>query len=136
MKLTILTPVEVEAVAIRLEVAVRYEEKDMPNDFPFRKGDMWVPTVDIDTGKIRDWPQGREAELYMKVRDQGSYYLLDAQGVQLAAIENDYVPDCIPGEYGDYIEFDIAADGTVRQWKHHCDADEVQSSFFPNGRDE
>jgi len=130
MKLVVTAPREIEAAAIRVCAAVRYDEEDIPSDFPFRRGEVWDVTVDVDTGKIRDWPQGRAAGVHMKVCDQGSYYLLDPDGRQLAAIEEDYVPGCIPGSYGDYIEFDIAEDGTVAKWKSRCTADGIADSFF------
>lgn len=53
----------------------------------------------------------------MKVTDGGSYYLLDRDGLVLASREHEYVPGCIPGSYGDYIEFNIDADGVLTNWK-------------------
>jgi hypothetical protein len=113
MKLSVPKMVEIEPVAIRIEVAVRYDEEDIPNDFPFRVGDLWGVTVDIATGRIRGWPPGKAAKVEMKVCDQGCYYLLGANDEELAKLEEEYVPHCLPEHYGDYIEFDIAADGTV-----------------------
>lgn len=129
MKLTVNKPTEIEAAAIRVVAAVRYCEEDIPNDFPFRTGDLWDVTVDIETGKIRDWPE-LAAEVHMKVCDEGSYYLLGADGSVLAKIEQDYVPHCIPERYGDYLEFDIAADGTVAMWKKYCGSVTVREAFF------
>lgn len=129
MEIVMNVPTKITPAAIRLNVAVRYGEEDIPNDFPFRRGDVWNVTVDIDTGKIHDWPQGKTAKIYMKVCDQGNYYLLSAGNIELVSRENDYVPSCIPGEYGDYIEFDIAEDGTVANWKKFCTPDRVRDSF-------
>lgn len=56
MKMTVLQPVEIEVSHILIAVAVRYEEEDIPNDFPLRDGDMWRGKVEIDTGKIEGWP--------------------------------------------------------------------------------
>lgn len=120
---------EVEAVFIRCECAVRYDEEDIPNDFPFRKGEMWDVTVDLATGKILDWPQGKTGSCHMKVCDEGTYSLLDASKRVIATREQDYVPGCIPGSYGDYIEFDIGADGTVANWKQFCDVESVSEAF-------
>jgi hypothetical protein len=41
-----------------------------------------------------------------------------------------YVPSCIPGSYGDYVEFDIDEAGTVAGWKRYCTEGHVRESFF------
>jgi hypothetical protein len=108
---------EIDVATIRIEVAVRYEEEDIPNDFPFRDGSMWCADVDMDTGKITDWPQGKAGTLSMKVCDQGTYTLFDRAGNELARLENDYCPNrVVPGEYGDYINLEIDATGTITNW--------------------
>lgn len=128
MKLNVTVPTELEVDAIRCAVAVRYDEEDIPNDFPFRTGDMWDVTLDLNTRKIRDWPS-RAGKVHMKICDEGSYYLM-AGGKVVASRENDYVPGCIPGSYGDYIEFDIREDGTLEGWTPS--AREICESFFPD----
>lgn len=117
MKVKILIPTEVEITHVRIEVAVRYDEEDIPNDFPLRDGDMWKGTVEINTGKILDWPVGKSGDMYMKVCDEGSYYLLDAEGKEVLSIEGNYVPNnLIPGEFGDYIELNIDKNGIITNW--------------------
>ena len=128
MKASVKCRRDVEIAFVRIAAAVRYDEEDMPNDFPFRNGDVWDVVVEADTGKIVDWPAGVTHELHMKVCDEGSYYLLDASRGVIAAIEDDYVPNgVVPGSYGDYIEMTIMADGTIENWPKRLDA----SSFFP-----
>jgi len=117
MKTTITVEKEIDIKKVLMNVAVRYEEEDMPNDFPFRKGDMWSILIDVDSGVIEDWPKGKAAEVYMKVCDQGSYYLVDDKNELVASIEEDYVPNyLIPGEYGDYIDLKINEDGKITNW--------------------
>lgn len=128
MKLEVVTPTEVEFDAIRIAVSVQYGEEDMSNDFPFRNGDMWDVTVGLDDGRIRGWPEGREAEFCMKVCDCGSYYLLSGDKV-VAKRENNYVPSCIPGSYGDYIEFKIRGDGSIENWSKFMTDDNVGGDF-------
>ena len=121
IKTTIMKPIEVEIATVRIEVAVRYEEEDIPNDFPLRDGDMWRATVEIDTGKILEWPTEKPEHhcLEMKVCDQGTYKLLDPNGVVVLALEGDYCPNrLIPGEYGDYINLEIEG-GIVTNWPRH-----------------
>lgn len=129
MKIEVRKPVTIEPTAIRIAAAVRYDEEDMPNDFPGRKGDVWHAVVDGATGRIRDWPADRTAEFHMKACDQGTYTLLGAED-DLAEITNDYVPTCIPGEYGDYLIFKIGPDGTVANWAKFWTAERVKESFF------
>lgn len=117
MKVTVKTEEEVEIKFVKVNVAVRYGEEDIPNDFPLRKGDMWSAIIDIDNGMILDWPKGTKGELYMKVCDEGSYYLLDESGNTVLSIEEDYVPnELLPGEYGDYLDLDINEDGYINNW--------------------
>jgi len=89
---------------------------------PLLVGGAWKAMVDIDTGLIDNWPKGEERRLQAKVCDQGSYYLYDADSNVVGSIENDYIPnDLIPGEYGDYIDLKINADGVITNWhKNPC----------------
>ncbi len=124
MKTTITAPKEIELTTIRIQVDVRYEEEDIPNDFPMRRGDLWDATVEIDTGKIQDWPQGKSGYLYMKVSDCGQYNLYDSNGTMVAEISG-YVPHgIVPGEYGDYIDLKIDDAGVITNWPSTPDVSE------------
>ena len=126
MKIETLIRTEVDVATIRIQVAVRCDEEDIPNDFPLRKGDMWEATVDVDTGQIKDWPKGKSGDLQMKVCDSGTYTLFDREGKQLSE-RQDYVPNgVVPGEYGDYIDLKINSDGIITNWPKEPDFD----SFF------
>lgn len=116
MKFMVRKLVKIDVAKIRISVAVEYDDEDMPYDFPFRSGDIWDVTINAETGRIYDWPQGVAYDLYMKVCDLGSYFLLDSDGDVLGAIERDYVPDCIPGDYGDYIDLKIDGSGNITNW--------------------
>lgn len=127
MKVKIKIPTEVEISHVRMSVAVRYDEEDMPNDFPFREGDMWNVTIEIDTGKIVGWPEGKSWDLDMKVCDEGSYYLLAADGSTISGIQAKYVPNgVIPGRYGDYVQLNINKNGAITNWPLHPNL----SAFF------
>jgi len=117
MKIEIPTTRTVEVTQIRLSLPVRYAEEDISNDFPMRNRDTWNATVELDTGRILGWPQGIHGHVYMKVCDGGSYTLLDKDGKNIAEIECNYVPHgVVPGEYGDYIDLQIDATGTITNW--------------------
>lgn len=128
MKTLIKVEKEVDIKMVKVDVAVRYGEEDISNDFPLRKGDMWSAIIDIDQKKVLDWPQGKTGEFYMKICDEGSYFLLDAEGNTVASIENDYVPNSLlPGQYGDYLEMKINEDGIITNWKSSISFED----FFP-----
>ena len=125
----------VDVATIRLVLPVKYGEEDIPTDFPGRANDMLTLNVDLDTMKIREWPAGREAcDLHMKVTDSGCYYALDQSGAVIGTLEQEYVPGCVPGSYGDYVELEINADGVVTNWELH--PDEITGSFWPDKDDE
>ena len=117
MKATVKRPVEIDAKFVNIEVAVRYGTEDIPQDFPGRKGDMWYGCIDIDEGRLLDWPNGVAGVLAMKVTDSGTYELLDADREFIESINQGYVPnELIPGEYGDYIDLQIDDAGMISNW--------------------
>ena len=127
MKITIPSTKEVEVGFILVAIPVLYGEEDIPNDFPLRKGEMWQAKINVETGKIDGWPQGKIGQFYMKVCDSGCYTLLDYFGNSVGNIECDYVPHgVIPGEYGDYVDFKINSEGKITNWPKNPDF----SAFF------
>ena len=117
MKAIIKVEKEVEIKYVKVKVAVRYEEEDIPNDFPLRNGDMWNAKIDIDNGIVIDWPKGEKGNLEMKICDEGSYYLLDENDNVILKIEEDYVPNkLLPGSYGDYLKLHIEENGVISNW--------------------
>lgn len=132
MKVTINTPKEIEVCYVQVRVHVRFKDEDMPYDYPLRAGDIWEATIEIDTGKIENWPSGADPGegVYLKVCDEGEYKLLGPDRSILACKTGDYVPHgLIPGEYGDYLQLDISLDGKILNWPTNPDL----SSFFEGG---
>ena len=128
MKTKVKIEQEIEVSSILITVPVRFEEEDIPNDFPLRSVDVWEAKVAVDTGRIVGWPSGKTGDLYMKVCDEGTYTLLGLDGQVLAARRQEYVPHgIVPGEYGDYIDLKINADGVITNWPKKPDV----SAFFP-----
>lgn len=128
MKKTILVKQEVDLKTLEVQVLPRCWEYTTINGesnetgelVPLRNGHSWNPSIDIDSGIIKDWPIGTKAEIHFKVCDAGSYYLKDETGKIVLSIENDYVPSIMspkePG-YGDYIIMDIDENGQIKNWK-------------------
>lgn len=127
MKTTVTRPAEIEITHIHISLAIRYDEEDIPNDFPMRTGDMWNALVNIDTGEIEGWPTGQAGEIeYMKVCDEGTY-ILYCNGKEIAKRESEYVPNgVVPGEYGDYVTLKIDENGIITNWPKRPDV----SAFF------
>lgn len=118
---------EVELKLVRVQLPVRYDDEDIPYDFPLRSGDMWNADIEINTGKIIDWPEGKTGDMHMKVCDEGTYQLIDDSGDVVLWIEQDYVPNkLIPplDGYGDYIHFIIDGGGIITNWYKEPNVDD------------
>lgn len=117
MQVTVNLPAVLNLTHIRLELPIKYGDEDIPYDFPLRVGDLWTATVQLDTGKIEEWPQGKAGELFIKVTDGGTYILFDEHGKSVASLEHEYVPHgVVPGEDGDYVSLEIDETGTITNW--------------------
>lgn len=129
MKIKVKREVEIDIKSVIIDIPVRYGEEDIPNDFLLREGDRWKATIDIETGQIHDWPQGKTGSFDMKVCDEGTYTLIDQEGNEVAKIDEDYVPNgLVPGSYGDYVELNINEYGIVTNWPAHPSFDEFDDS--------
>lgn len=126
MKATVKVEKEVDIKTVHVEARVRYWEDATINGIidedgtltPCRKGELWCPIIDIDTGIITNWTKGVTADVHFKVCDGGSYFLKDAEGNIVLSREDDYVPNgIIPGEYGDYIIMEIDENGKIANWE-------------------
>lgn len=113
---------------IKVSAEVRYwedtylnGEEDTEGKIPLRMGKNWTPVIDLDNGRVMDWPEGITADVHYKVCDQGEYWLLDRVGNEIAKYKSHYVPDdilCVGDNgYGDYIIFNIGGDGLIANWR-------------------
>lgn len=61
----------------------------------------------------------KRIKTYIKVCDRFTAEVLDVAGNTIRNIEDEYVPDCFPGQhYGDYLELDIdIGTGQILNWK-------------------
>lgn len=77
----------------------------------------WRLLVDVDTGKVENWPADAGAlDLYCKPRDGGTYRLIGLDDKVITTLDS-YVPNSvIPGDYGDYIGLKIDASGVIQNW--------------------
>ncbi|MBQ4380499.1 MAG: hypothetical protein II806_04405 [Bacteroidaceae bacterium] len=146
MKATFTREVETEVKYLVVDAHVRNwdsgevngEEDDDENPrMPFanKACSMWNITIDVDEGRIVDWPEGVRAGVFYKVCDEGVYSLLDADKNLVERVES-YVPDCLAISdtgYGDYICFDVEPDGHIEDWEFNQDSvDELILGDFNN----
>lgn len=123
MQITVDRPVQIAVDAIRLRLPIRYPEDfdeevgaDFPEQFIGPNRSSLTVVLDLDSRKVRDWPAGKTANVYIKVCDEGTYELLAGERV-VARRADDYVPSCVPGEFGDYFVMKIATDGSIDGWR-------------------
>lgn len=114
---------------LEVSAAVRYWEDASVNDcedadgtlIPLRKGNDWCPIIDLDAGRIMDWPDDCIANIHYKVCDGGEYWLLNGERERIAKWGGYYVPDefLCPGTngYGDYIILTVNNCGSIADWE-------------------
>lgn len=127
-EITINRTTKVKAKYLKVEAEARYWEdgtvNGTPDDddnptIPCRSNGCWAPVIDLDAGKIENWPGGTTADVHYKVCDAGRYALLDEGRNEIVAIDG-YVPEIMcPGGrgYGDYIIMSIGPDGQIADWR-------------------
>ena len=95
-------------------------------------GNVLTLKIDIETGRVVNWPEGKEGSFRtVKVVDTGKYRLLDNNDKVLFEYEG-YVPEILEVEekgWGDYMEFEVNKDGTIPNWKG---TDELKKQFIEN----
>lgn len=117
-----------KAKYIQVSTPVRYWESAEVNAetcekgsiVPFVRDGLWQPLIDLDKGVVVDWPRGTFAKFHFKVVDAGSYFLLDENKKQIAAIHENYVPDGLchgDSGYGDYIIFSVNTEGEILDYR-------------------
>ena len=133
MKVKIKIEKEVELKTLQLKAKVRYwndtevnETPDTENgdNIPCKNGNLWMPTIEIETGKILNWKQGVKSNVHYKVCDCCGWDLLDENNEIVLSEEDGYVPDTLcPKErgYGDYIIMDINEDGFISNFNFDID---------------
>lgn len=126
MKIKLKIEKEIEVKYLKVSAGVRCWEDATINGvededgtlIPFRNEDRWEPLIDVDEGKIIDWPEGTIADIHYKICDDGNYLLFDENKVPITSIDG-YVPNIMcPKEdgYGDYIIMDINSAGNIQKW--------------------
>jgi hypothetical protein len=127
MKVTLKKEVEVEVKKLKVRAGARYWEDATVNGvedtegnlIPCREGDDFCPIIDLETGVILNWEQGKTADIHYKVCDDGDYYVLDVND-EVVLHKEGYVIDSLAIEdegYGDYIIIKVDENGFINNWK-------------------
>jgi hypothetical protein len=139
MKIKLKKEAEYDIKTLHVRAGVRYFEDTTVNGqtddegdlIPCRDGsDNWCPIIDIDTGIITNWEQGKGADVHYKICDDGSYTLKNNEGNVITYVDG-YVPKCMCPEengYGDYIIMKIDANGLIAGWKFSLEGFENDES--------
>lgn len=139
MKVEINIKKEVDIKTIQVKAGVLYWEDSEINglpdtedgdNVPCKKGGLWMPEIEIETGKIINWTQGTTALIHYKVCDQCGWELKDESGTVVISADAEYVPDTLcPADngYGDYIIMAIDENGMIEDWKFNIsDFEEIE----------
>lgn len=132
MKVEVYKLTEVEIHSVRIEVELHDDvSENLPNHLFNDDGELDL-LIEVDTGKVVSWQGSEPVNIHDKVRDNGVYTLFGTDGLEVGKIDNYYVPnDLIPGDYGDYINLEINADGFVTNWPKNPSV----LKFFPEKDD-
>ena len=82
----------------------------------------WCPVIDVNEGKVLDWPENFVLVTHFKVCDQGVYVYSNAdESKQIVSTDCDeyYVPNWLEdfdNGYGDYMYIQINGDGSIENW--------------------
>ena len=87
---------------------------------PCKEGKSWKPLIDLDTGKIINWEEGKVARVHYKVCDDGEYWLLGEDYKEVLKYTGYYVPDILDTSnegFGDYLIMNVNEKGMIENWK-------------------
>lgn len=141
MKVQILKPTIVDVKYLKVIIPIPYFEDYIVNEKEIEAWDELPScmkggafdteeiefTIDIDTGKILGWEEGTTFTSYAKVRDNGSYWIMDNNFQVIAPSRNRYVPSMLDTKgdgFGDYMQFSVNKYGYIEDFR-------VNFSDFP-----
>lgn len=127
MKIELTVKKDFDVKFLQAKVGARYWEDGTVNGkedtngdlMPCRNGDNWEPLINIETGKIVNWEQGKTAHTHYKSCDENTFTLLDENNVPIKEIEGYVIKMMCPAEngYGDYVIMSIDKNGFIDKWK-------------------
>lgn len=92
-------------------------------DIGYKESNYWEIIIDLETGKVLNWPLWFCLRTHYKVCDDGEYVFLDKDMNEVVNITKEYkqyyVPDFLAIEdsgYGDYVAININGDGSIQHF--------------------
>lgn len=126
MKIELTAKKEFEVKYLKAIVGARYWEDSTVNGvedtegdlIPCRNGDYWEPLIELETGKIVNWEEGKTASVHYKSCDNNTFILLDENQNEVKRKEGYVISMMCPIEagYGDYVIMDIDENGTIEEF--------------------
>ena len=142
MKIKILTEKEIEVKFMKCEIEVFPEDAIVNGEcddedkclMPFLEkcgtdSFLWKPVIDIDKGKIVNWPNGTTAKTNYKSVDCNKIYFYNKNEKLISWFSKEeqeevnvyegYVPeilDCVGDGYGDYVQMKIDKNGYIKNF--------------------
>lgn len=121
MKCKIPCTFEVNITTLTAVLPVYHGNEDIPYGTPCRangkKSDLLTLEINVDTGRVADWPADYPLSIDMQVRDGGCYSLLgfrEDDQIWIRQWNNIYVPRCLGSD--DYLEISINDKGFIENW--------------------
>ena len=123
--------VEVEEDGSNLPMLIPVTE-DMTTYQSLKTCKAFPMKINLETGHIEYWMKGYAMHIYWKVRDQGVYEYIDANGNIIEKLDTDYVPNYLAigdSGYGDYVIIDIDENGNIKNWNSKSISYEIKEIF-------
>lgn len=128
MKIKLKIEKEYDVKYLQAKVGARYWEdavvngvEDVDGDLiPFHHGDYWCPLIELETGKVHDWPIGTVADIHYKSCDNNYFALLDKNMNVIKELVGSSVINMmcpLKAGHGDYVIMGIDSDGIIRGFK-------------------
>jgi hypothetical protein len=121
MKIMLMVPREIDIKSIRATIPYDAEDREGPGaqEIPWEAlgkgpgpGTLTIE-FDVDERRLVGWPSGKTRARF-KVRDEGTYEVIDRAGTVISKTSDCYAPACLPGT-GDYLIVQTDAEGRVLQ---------------------
>ena len=127
MKIKLKVEKEFDAKYLQAEVGARYWEDATVNGvedelgdlIPCRDGDYWKPLIELETGKIVNWEQGKTANIHYKSCDDNTFKLLDEKHEVIKSVDGYVISGMAINDngYGDYVIMEVDAFGNIKDWE-------------------
>lgn len=114
----------------------RLDKLDIPNSLKFSGNNGLRFKIKLDIGKVTRYKEDKQLDLFLKVRDMGTYSLIsDNHNFPQLTLFESYVPEIllINSHDSDYLDFRIDENGYIVGW--NFDKNKAAKSFIKQNED-